>query len=61
MVGIALANAGLVGLRELDQHGKNRWQLRCANVICQRWARKTADKMSTLAQRMTAFWDELSH
>ena len=31
MVGIALAYAGLVGLRELDQHGKNRWQLRWAD------------------------------
>ena len=64
MVGIALAYAGFVGLRALDQHRTNGWQFKLArwakwhraNVICRRGAIKTADKMPALDQQMIAIW-----
>ena len=64
MVGITSAYAGLVGLRTLDQHRTNGWQIKLArwekwrqtNVICRRRANKTADKMPVLAQQMITIW-----
>ena len=66
IVGITLANAGLVGLRALDQHRINGWQLRwpdeqndmeLTSFVDACRANKTADKMSALAQQLNAIWD----
>ena len=67
MVGIMLAYARLVGLRALDQHRTNRWQLSRpheqndigpTHVICQRRANKSSEQI-LLVQQMIAIWIDI--
>ena len=61
MVGITLAYAGLVGLRALEQHRTNGWQLswpdKQNDIGLTSFVNKTADRMPALAQQMIAIWE----
>lgn len=65
MVGFSLACTWLVGLRTLDLHLTNRWELRWADgqndvepmsFVNVGAANNTSYKMLTLVERMTAIW-----
>ena len=64
MVGITLAYAGFVGLRALDQHRTNGWQLSWPDEqndigltsLVDVGSTKLPDKMPALAQQMIAIW-----
>ena len=54
MVGITLANTGLVRLRALDQHRTNGWQLSWPDEQNDIGLMSFVDKMPALAQQMIA-------
>ena len=66
MVGITLAWAcwatgvGLTSNQRLAMKLARWAKWHRANVICRRWANKTADKMPALAQQMIAIWEYAS-